>query len=383
MRYNQLNQMTAKSLGVGKHLDGLGLYLVKRRKETGKWILRLPPNDSQKRREMGLGRWPEVSIAEAREQAGKARTRWRNGEDPIETRQQQRRSSRGLSVAEAIDGCFVARQAELKNDGKAGRWLSPLSVHIIPKIGKRPIEQIDQHILKQVLEPIWHTKAEVATKALSRMNLTLKHAAALGLEVDLQAVAKTKALLGKQRHVVQHIPSLAYSDVPKFYSWLTGVPGPTALALRLLILTATRTSEIRFASVEEIDGNIWTLPKERTKTGREHRVPLTDEALSVVAAARDIAVNEYLFSSYRGKPMSDMAMSKFMGRHNYEARPHGFRSSFRSWSEECTDAPFEVKEAVLGHAVDKGVVKAYQRSDRLEKRRLLLNSWTGFIVGSF
>jgi len=380
MRYKLLSQMKVRALDAGKHNDGQGLYLVKRHKQGGKWIQRLSING--KRREMGLGRWPDVSISEAREKASEARLLLRNGNDPIVEREKLARKMGGTTVAEVILSCFEARKAELKNDGAAGRWLSPLTVHIIPKIGELPIEHLDQHELKSVLEPIWHKKPEAAAKAMSRINLALKHAVALGLDVDLQAASKAKSLLGKQRHVVRHIPSMPYQDVPNFYSWLFANKATGSLALRLLILTATRTSEVRFAQVCEIDGDIWNIPAERTKTGKKHRVPLSKEAKRIVDIASDMSENDFLFSSYRGKPMSDVAMSKFMRTNGYEARPHGFRSSFRVWAEEKTDASFEVKESCLAHNVDTGVVGAYQRSDRLDKRRELMNLWSKYLTSA-
>ena len=176
---NALTHLKTKQLDVGKYADGQGLWLHKRNKQAGKWIVRLVV--AGKRREMGLGRWPDVSIAEARERAARARKTLRDGVDPIIERQRQRQSFHRMTLAQAIYGCFVARQAELKGDGKAGRWMSPLAKHIIPKIGKHPVEEVDQHILKQTLEPIWHTKADTARKALNRINLSLKHAAACGL----------------------------------------------------------------------------------------------------------------------------------------------------------------------------------------------------------
>lgn len=378
MLHNAIGQLRAKSLGPGKHPDGQGLWLVKRAKDAGKWILRLSVHG--KRREMGLGRWPDVSIAEARERAAEARKTLRDGVDPIFEREKAKHGTGRLTVAQAIASCFEARKAELKRDGDAGRWMSPLKVHIIPKIGNYPIEEINQHILKDTLGPIWHEKTEAAEKALNRMSLTLKHAAALGLEVDLQATMKTRALLGKQRHSVTHIPSLRYSDAPAFYQWLTTVDGVSALALRFLMLTVARTSEVRLATFDEIQGDVWTLPAARTKTNREHRVPLTDEALKVVAECRKLSSNEYLFPAYKGKPISDAAMATLMRRQGYEARPHGFRATFRTWCEECTDAPFEVKEAALGHMVDVGVVGAYQRSDRMGKRLNLLINWNALLM---
>ena len=202
---------------------------------------------------MGLGRWPDVSLAEAREHAANARRDVRFGIDPIEARQKLRQRVERLTVADAVQGCFEARQAELKGDGIAGRWMSPLSLHVLPKVGKTAIEDLDQHIIKNVLEPIWHSKASTAEKALQRLSLTLKHAAALGLDVDLQAIMNARALLGKQRHEVKHIPSMPYQEVPAFYKWVCEQPHQSCLALSFLILTATRTSEVRMASFDEID----------------------------------------------------------------------------------------------------------------------------------
>ena len=377
-KINGLTQLSARSLGPGKHFDGQGLMLVKQRKETGKWIVRLMVGG--RRREMGLGRWPDVSIAEARQRAADARRQLRDGIDPVAERQAQRNTSKRLTVAEAVQQCFEARQAELKRDGEAGRWLSPLSIHVIPKIGKTAIEDVDQHLIKKTMEPIWHEKASTARKAIGRLNLTLKHAAALGLDVDLQAVMKAQALLGKQRHEVTHIPALPYQEAPQFYRWLTKQDFVSAFALRFLILTVARTSEVRFATSAEVLDDVWTLDPKRTKTGIVHRVPLSAEARKVIDDRIVIDGSEYLFPSPRGKAMSDATMSRMMEREGMTARPHGFRATFRTWVEECTEAAYEVKETALGHQVGSDVERAYQRSDLLDKRRVLLEQWASFLT---
>lgn len=378
MRHNVLTQMSAKALGPGKYADGQGLWLVKRDKLFGKWTLRLVVSGA--RREMGLGRWPDVSIAEARGRAAEARKTLRDGVDPIASRHKAKRTIRKLTLQEAIEGCFEAKKAELKGDGDAGRWMSPLTVHVIPKLGGVPVEEIDQHRLLEILRPIWHDKSEAARKALNRLNMTLKHAAALGLEVDLLAPMKAKALLGKQRHTAEHIPSLPYADAPSFYKSLVGADGIAALALRFLILTVARTSEVRFATFDEIDDSVWNLPAARTKTGRDRRIPLTEEAVAIVAKARKETNGDYLFPSAGGKPLSDAGMAALMKRQKLLARPHGFRATFRTWVEEQTDTPFEVKESALGHLVDSEVVRAYQRSDRFELRQRLMELWVSFLV---
>lgn len=380
MIYNTLNPMKAKSLAAGKYADGQGLWLVKRTQQAGKWVLRL--SVAGKRREMGLGPWPEVSIADARSKALQARASLRDGTDPVAARRKEQLATKRISLKEAIEGCFKARQAELKGDGSAGRWMSPLNVHIIPNIGTLPVEDVDQHVLKRTLEPIWHKKADTARKCINRINLTLKHAAALGLNVDLQATMKARALLGKQRHEAKHVPSIPYQEAPAFYQWLCTQSHQSCFVLRFLMLTAARTGEVRFATTNEIEDNVLVIPPERTKTKREHKIPLTGEALRVIDQAHKFVGSNLLFPSAKGRPLSDATMSRFMEREGYEARPHGFRATFRSWAEECTDAPFEAKEACLGHVVDKGVVGAYQRGDRLEKRCLLLNDWASFLAKS-
>ena len=370
--------MKAKSLAAGKYADGQGLWLVKRSRHAGKWVLRL--SVAGKRREMGLGPWPEVSIANARTKALQARASLRDGTDPVAARQREQLVATRLTLKEAVDGCFKARQAELKGDGSAGRWMSPLTVHVLPKVGNVAVEDVDQHVLKRTLEPIWHEKADTARKAMNRLNLTLRHAAALGLDVDLQATMKARALLGKQRHTAKHVPSIPYQEAPAFYQWLRTQPHQSCFVLRFLMLTAARTGEVRFAMTSEIEGDVLVIPPARTKAKREHKIPLTDEAMRTIEQAHNFEGSNLLFPSAKGKPLSDATMSRFMEREGYVARPHGFRATFRSWAEECTDTPFEVKESCLGHVVDKGVTKAYQRSDRLAKRIRLLKEWEMFLT---
>lgn len=249
MRINALSKSSSVSLPPGKHADGQGLWFVKRTQGTGKWFLCLTING--RRREMGLGRWPDVSIAEAREKAEAARRTFREGKDPVFERAKLKCVAKPLTAREVIDDCFEARKAELKGEGKNGRWMSPLLVHVIPKIGQYPIEEVDQHVLKQTLAPIWHEKAESAEKALNRIQIALRHPATLGLSVDLQATMKAKALLGKQRRTTTHIPSMPDAEVPSFYKWLKGQTTVSASALRLLILTVSRTTEVRLSAFPE------------------------------------------------------------------------------------------------------------------------------------
>lgn len=378
MHSHVLSQMAARNFPAGKYADGRGLWLCKRDKSFGKWILRVVVHG--RRREMGLGRWPDVSISEAREKADAARKICRDGKDPIFERIRARREIKRLTLKEAIESCFEARKAELKRDGEAGRWMSPLTVHVIPRIGAYPVDEIDQHVIREILGPIWHKKPDAAEKALNRINLSLKHAAALGIAVDMQATMKARALMGKQRKEVVHIPAMPYKEASTFYRWLTEQSLISALALRFLMLTAARTSEVRLATFDEFENGIWMLPASRTKPGVARRIPLVGEALRIVGICRTQTMGRFLFPAHKGQPISDAAMSVFMKREGYAARPHGFRATFRTWVEEQTNAAFEVKEACLGHVVDTGVLGAYQRSDRFEKRKALLQQWEVFLL---
>lgn len=378
-----LNRLTAtqvKSASDGKYADGGGLWLHKRPDGGGQWFLRVTVHG--RRREMGLGSLQYVPLKEARETAEKWRAVVRQGKDPIKERERERRlaSKADHTLASVAIEAFEARKAELKNDGKSGRWFSPLELHVLPKIGGVPIGEIDQQDIRNTLAPIWHEKADTARKAMNRLGIVMRHAAAMGLDVDIQATEKAKALLGKTRHKAKHVPALDWQEVPAFYASLDE-GSITHLALRLLILTAARSGEIRFCNLSEIVDDVWTIPAERTKTGKEHRMPLSSETLAVIEQAKPFERDGYLFPNVRKGVISDATMSRMMERRGLEARPHGFRSSFRTWCAETTDAPREVAEAALAHVVGGAVERAYRRTDYLEQRRELMEGWAGHVTG--
>lgn len=368
----------------GKHCDGAGLWLVVREDGGAQWVLRVTVHG--RRREMGLGGYPTLGLAAAR----KVAARWRDvaaaGRDPIKAREAEERAARREDITLAIltADAFEARKAELKGDGAAGRWLSPLTIHVLPKLGKVPVTDLDQRDIRDTLAPIWHTKADTARKALNRLSIVLRHAAALGLNVDLQATDKAKALLGKSRHVAKSIPAMAWADVPGFYASLEE-PTLTYLALRLLILTGVRSNPLRHIRLDQIDGDVWTIPAEAMK-GRKgateaFRVPLSREALRIIDLARPHARNGFLFPNNQRGVISDMTLSRHMERRGLDSRPHGFRTSLRTWLAEATDAPHEVAETVLGHVTDSSVVRAYRRTDFLEQRRVLAERWADHVMG--
>lgn len=387
---HRLSNSFIKNAPVGKHCDGAGLWLHIRsegKDGAAQWFLRVTVHG--RRREMGLGGFPQISLAQARVLAEKWSEVAKSGRDPVKERERQAREAREAAGTDqtlrtVAEDAFEARKAELKGDGKAGRWFSPLELHVLPKLGGVPVEEIDQRDIRDTLAPLWHTKADTARKAMNRLNIVLKHAAALGLDVDLQATEKAKALLGKSRHEAKNIPAMPWVEVPAFYATLTEQT-VTHLAMRLLILTGVRSGPLRTLRLDQIEGDVWTIPAEAMKgrkgTTSDFRVPLSSEALAVIELARPFARDGYLFANSRGKPISDMTLSQHMKRAKLEARPHGFRSSLRDWLAEATDAPHEVAETVLGHVTDGAVVRAYRRTDFLEQRRALLERWAGHLSG--
>ncbi|WP_349365820.1 MAG: integrase arm-type DNA-binding domain-containing protein [Nitratireductor rhodophyticola] len=380
---NRLSAMAVKNLSSGKYADGGGLWVHIRNNGSGNWFFRFTIHG--RRREMGLGAIGEVSLKEARDAADECRAVLRSGRDPIKERERARREAAKKQhlLADIATDAFEARKAELKDDGEAGRWFTPLAKHILPKLGKVPVEEIDQRDIRDTLAPIWHAKADTARKAMYRLEICLKHAAALGLEADLQACEKARALLGKQRHIVKSIPAMPWRHVPDFYEAL-GDDSITHLALRLLILTGVRSAPIRHIRQDQIDEDVWIIPAENMKGRKdataEYRVPLSSEALAVIEKAERFERNGFLFANPLKGVLSDMAMSQHMKRAGLEYRPHGFRSSLRDWLAEETDAPHEVAEAMLGHTTGSRVVRAYRRTDFLEKRRVLLEHWAEHVT---
>lgn len=381
---NKLSSLAVKQSPAGKFCDGLGLWLIKSDSDTGNWVLRIVVHG--RRREMGLGSIADVSLKEARDAAAHWRFVVRSGKDPIREREREKRErARNMHLlADVAKDAFEARKAELKDDGKAGRWSTPLDLHVIPKLGKTPVAEIDQIAIRDALKPIWHSKAETARKAMNRLGIVIRHAAALGLDVDLQAVMKAKALLGAHRHVAQHIPAMHWREIPEFYSSLND--GSVAhLALRLLILTGVRSKPLRFIREDQIAGDTWTIPASMMK-GREGKtedftVPLSSEALSVIEQAKRHARNGYLFPNAKKGVLSDATMSRLMERRKLESRPHGFRSSIRTYLADVAKAPREVAETVLGHKSGTDIELAYRRTSFLDDRRILMEMWAGHCIG--
>jgi integrase len=340
---------------------------------------------------MGLGAYPAVTLARARQ----LRDRWEavraEGRDPIEARNADLRAARAhrMTVAEAVAGAFEARRPELRDEGRAGRWLSPVNRHVLPKLGKRPLDDLTATEVADVLRPVWRKHPEASRKALGRLGVALTWASAGTDGVDLNLPRRVKAILGDPGHVATNIPAMPWQDVPAFYATLTDGT-PAQLALRLLILTAVRSRPVRFARVEHVEGNVWTIPGEgegarmKGRKGKtpDFRVPLSAEAQRVVAEAAEQARGGWLFAgSGRKLPViSDMAMNAVMRRAGLAYRPHGFRSSFKTWARETDAASGELAEVALAHATESRVGRAYMRDDLFAARQRLANRWAGAVL---
>ncbi len=386
---NKLAPASVRTKGAGKYEDGGGLRLVKSSKDSGKWVFRYTVFG--RRREMGLGAISDVPLRQARELAADWRSILAAGKDPIIERARRERdmTTHDISLSTIAKEAFEARKANLKGDGAAGRWFSPLAIHILPKLGKVPVTELHQNDIRDILAPIWHTTADPAQKALYRLGIVLRYAAAKGLDVDLQATSKAKELLGKTRHVTEHIPSMPWGDVPAFYASLN--EGTiTNLALKLVILTGLRSKSVRAAHVDQFCDGVWIVPGENLKglKGKtaDIRIPLTAEMQSVMDRTIPFRRDGFIFPAPRQGTkgpgyLGDVNMIRLMDRRGLKARPHGFRSTLRVWLSEATSAPFEIAELMIGHIVGTAVTRAYQRSDFLEQRRELYDQWSAFVTG--
>ncbi len=326
---------------------------------------------------IGLGPYPVVTLAEAREKALENRRQLAQGKDP--------RHSSAIPTFEQAAEAVIALRAETWRDGgrTAGIWRSSLERFVYPHIGAKCVNEITTADVMRVLLPIWNDKRATATKLKSRISGVMKWAIAQGHRLDNPAGDAIAAALPRTRAQETHHRSLPHQHVAAAIATVrnSDASPATKLAFEYLVLTATRSGEVRGARWDEIDleSETWTVPGDRTKTGKPHRVPLSGRALRILADAADLAdASGLLFPSPTGRKLSDATMSKLLKEHNIGAVPHGFRSSFCSWCAE-TGVPREVAEAALGHTV-AGVEGAYQRSDLLERRREVLARWADYVA---
>ena len=366
---------------VKRYADGYGLLLVVKPTGGKSWIQRLVVRG--RRRDIGLGSLDRVSLAQARRKAFENRNVARDGGDP--TRQEDVRTVPTFTeAAEAV----IAMHAENWRDGgkTEARWRATLETYVFPRLGRRSVANITTADVLAVLthDGFWSTKRETARKVRQRISTIMDWAAAEGHRTDNPCQA-LKAALPKTGTRTQHRRALPYDAVSDAVRRVrsSGAYPTTKLAFEFLVLTACRSGEVRGARWEEIDlgARIWTVPSDRAKTSRPHRVPLSDRTIEVLrdaAGYRD--TSGLVFPSARGLTMSDMTISKLIKELGIEAVPHGFRSSFRMWAAERTNIPREVCEFALGHVVGDEAERAYQRSDLFDRRRELMAQWAAYLT---
>lgn len=377
MEINLLKAPQIKSLGPGKHRDGNGLWLIKSSETNGSWSVRY--SFQGERQSIGLGRIQEVSLKEARERAQSIRAKVRQGENP----RAEKKAGKVPTFEAVARNYFDKNKSSWKGNGGKGRWFSPIELYALPKIGSLPITEIDHHQLAGVLEPIWKTKAPTAKKLIGRLSQIMTYARAYDSNIAPDVTKLARELLGKQQHKVQNHEALPHSEMPAFYQWLRD-DLVSHVALKLLILTAARVTPICQMKAQDIADGTWTVPLEDMKSSRVFRVPLSRQAQEIVD--RITPGSGFLFSSRRGKPLSDNALSKILRDNDIKAVPHGFRSSFRSWGEDAgcyneqtLEYALDHRSAPKGGETDAKTRAAYVRTDRLEQRRVLMQDWADYL----
>ena len=374
---------------IGRHCDGGGLYLQVGANGNRSWLFRYQLDG--RTRDMGLGAFPDTSLALARKRAAEARLLTHCGLDPLKERQRERDAKR-LEEARTItfEQCareFIdAKRASWRNAKHVKQWERTLETYAFPLMGKLPVQAVDMDLVLGVLKPIWKTKTETAVRVRERIEAVLDAAKARRAR-DGENPARWRGLLEhmlpKPSSVqkVKHHKALPYTEIGAFMAELRKLEDGSARALEFTILTATRTSEALGAQWSEIDllAGVWTIPANRIKAGKEHRVPLSVPVLRMLGTLHKHRIDNNVFPGWKnGKSLSNMAMLKLLERMGRDVTTHGFRSTFRDWAAEQTRYPREVAEMALAHALESKVEAAYRRGDLFEKRAGLMAAWANY-----
>lgn len=384
----------SRQIPPGKYADGDGLYFVVAGPTSRNWSYRYWMNG--KERWHGLGSFNEVSLKEARIARDEARQSVRSGVDIVQAKRLARQEAKSNAArAEALTFRECAESYIDANWGKwspkhRAQWPSSLQRYAYPIIGHLTIPEIKASHIFQLLEPIWVDKAATASRVRGRIETVI----AKNVDIDdkdfRNPAELTKQLREKlpkrSKRAQQHHAALPYVDASRFMHQLAQAEGTAALALKFLILTVARTNEVLGARWSEIDvsQSVWHIPAQRMKMGENHSVPLSDPALAVLAEMRNGSQNDLIFANYRGGQFSNMSMLAVLKRLNHShITVHGFRATFATWAEECTDHADGVREAALAHKYKNETMAAYQRGQKLEKRRQLMNDWAAFTCGQF
>jgi integrase len=385
--------LTAKAVGSaktpGRYSDGGGLYLEIGTSGTKRWLLRIQTNG--RRRDFGLGSQRQVSLAEARIKADEFRRCIARGGDPALDRRQSKIFGGQIPTFEEAARVFHAENLPTWRNAKHGaQVISTLATYAFPQIGNILVSDVTEAQARAVLMIIWLEKPETAKRLRQRISAVIDWARANGYR-DTTLDLRTQSLaLPRQNKAVQHFRAMPYNQVATFVAALQKLQTTSVtmrLALEFTILTAARIGEVRGAVWSEIDLNVqlWTIPAERMKAAREHRVPLSQRATDILQlmAQRKSNHSDLVFpGSKPGQPISNMALTMFYRRLKVDVTTHGFRSTFRDWCSEKTEFPREIAEAALAHQVGSKIERAYARSDLLNRRRDLMDAWAAYCGGS-
>lgn len=397
----------------GRYADGGGLYLNVRENGNKEWIFRYQLDG--KRRNMGLGRYDKTknTLSKARSIAAECRDLVTKGVDPINHRKEEKErlrqqqeqylkelesshSRKEITFRVCAERYIKNKSGEWKNAKHRAQWTSSLETYVFPIIGDKPIDEIELGDIRSVLDPIWQTKTETASRIRQRIESIISSAIAME-ERQKSNPATWKGLLDnfyprpdklKRKKYIEagssgHHAAMPYEDLPEFMAKLKTLPGIAPMALRFMILTACRTSELRFATWSEISirKKQWNIPGSRMKAGIDHRVALPDAAVKILESVP--RKNDYLFPGWKeNSPMSDAAFRKVLrdnGIPREVATPHGFRSSFRDYIGEETGFPYRLAEFALAHQLTDEAEKAYARGDMLKKRFAMMNAWARYL----
>jgi integrase len=381
----KLTKKLVENLGAGRHGDGNGLYLVVDPSGARRWIVRVVVKGQKNKKgaplrtDFGLGGADVVTLNQARERALEYRRMAKQGLNP------RFNAPREIPTFEEIaQQVHIERMPTWKNAKHGQQWINTLRDYAFPKIGRMPVDSIDQPEVLMCLSPIWTDKHETARRLAQRIKIVLDVAKSKGFRSGENPVTAIKDahVLPKVKAKPKHHAAMKWQDVPAFFIDLKTRDAMAAKALMFTCLTGSRTSEALNVRWDEIDldARLWTVPAVRMKTDEEHRVPLTDEMLEILLPLRAMS-SDYVFEGQkRHKPLSNMAMLMLLRRMGVEGvTVHGFRSTFRDWASEVANAPREVAEMSLAHKVGSDVERAYARSDLLDKRRVLMERWSGFV----
>ena len=362
----------------GKYYDQHGLFLHVRPSGAKKWLQRY--TFQGRRREIGLGSAKLVSVATARKKAHQNLVLVSEGIDPIEDKKQDSVIPKFEVAARKV---YEVNRPTWRNAKHAAQFITTLETYAFPVIGSVSVKEINSSHILRILSPIWVKKAETAKRVRQRLSTVFKYCVAQQWRTDDPANIAIVEALPNPKRKVQHRKSISYNDVSDFIETVSKSSAglSTKLGLEFLILTATRSGEVRNARWDEVNGSVWTIPAERMKAGVAHRIPLPSRCIEILEEAKTISQGScFIFEGTKpNKPLSENTFNKLMKELDLEVHAHGFRTSFRTWTQEKTNYPREIAEAALAHSLRDKAEAAYARSDLLEKRAEMMEAWAQFI----